>query len=81
MQIIPCCSQGMHSHVAMEQESKVCNVCLENIDFEDLFEVSTHTHNQTYNTMELELDKALKIKLAQTFAHEIIYFYEHKGIL
>jgi hypothetical protein len=94
MQIIPCCSQGMHSRVAMEQESKVCHVCLENIDFEDLFEVSTHPqpnilhygigiglYKSVGNTSTSKLDKAMKIKLASTFAHEIMYSYEHKGIL
>jgi hypothetical protein len=85
MQIIPCCSQGMHSRVAMEQESKVCHVCLENIDFEDLFEVSTHPQpNILHYGIGIglcKLDKAMKIKLASTFAHEIMYSYEHKGIL
>jgi hypothetical protein len=33
------------------------------------------------NTTTSRLDKALKIKLASTFAHEIMYSYEHKGIL
>jgi len=66
MQIIPCCSQGMHSHVAMEQENKVCHVSLENIDFEDLLYLKCpHTHNQTYYTMELDLDYIRVLEIQQ----------------